>query len=225
MTPTQARQQYVAPSTKPRLRGRFHALAALLALGMTVWLALRDVAPAMRAALILFGACSTLLYTVSAIYHIGDWRDQSCRLWRTFDHANIYLLIAATYTPFCLVILDGFWLYVMLGTLWVAATIGVLLKVLRPFASRGVTTALYAGMGWFGIFLIPRLVHVLPLNALWVLLAAGICYSVGGVIYALRKPTLIPNIFGFHELFHVLGVVANGLFLLAMVRWVLPLAS
>lgn len=211
---------------KPLLRGWLHAAAAVGAVIVTMILTTQTAAtPRLFWSTLVFGLSMILLYGVSAIYHLGNWRGRASRVWRSFDHANIFVLIAGTYTPFCVVLLTGLTRLAMLLLLWGLALAGVGLKIWRPFMSRSISTGLYIGMGWIGVALVPRLMQTLPTPAISLLFAGGILYTLGGVIYTLRWPTLLPRIFSYHELFHLLCIAGNAAYLLTMWRWILPLGQ
>jgi hemolysin III len=200
-------------AVKPLLRGWSHAGAAVGAVVLTVallWQVAGDV-PRM-VSLLIFGVCMTLLYVVSAVYHIGPWEGRKATLLRALDHANIYLLIAGTYTPICVIVLSGWLRTFVLLLIWTLAVAGVSSAALSLRLPRWATVALYLGMGWVSVIAAPALVKALPLSILLTLLAGGILYTLGAVIYALRWPNPLPRIFGFHEIFHLFVIAGSGAF-------------
>ena len=122
----------------------------------------------------------------------------------------IFVLIAGTYTPFCLVALDRAWGIPMLALVWTLAGIGALAKIARPDTPRWISVALYIGLGWVGVVAAAPLIAALPPLAIALLLAGGIAYTVGAAIYAARWPDPLPRVFGFHEVFHSLVVAGSG---------------
>lgn len=211
---------------KPLLRGWLHAGAAIAALPLTIalcWSCLHDT-PRMYT-LLIFGISMILLYAVSALYHIGRWRGRWYRFFQVFDHANIFVFIAATYTPFYYTLLGGWQRTVLLGAVWVMAATGVMLTVFKPRLPRPFKTSLYILMGWCGLLALPTVLSLLPMSAVGLLILGGILYTIGGVIFALRWPDPFPRVFGFHEIFHLLVVAAGVVYILAIWFWVVPFSQ
>lgn len=208
---------------KPLTRGWSHAAASLWALGLTITLCLRARADTPRLiSVAIFGLTMIELYSVSALYHIGSWRPAATRRLRSLDHANIFLLIAGTYTPLCVNILSGWARAAMLVTIWLLAILGVGLAVVAPDLPRKISASLYIGMGWVAVLALPAFTAALHWPALLTLLAGGVLYTLGGLVYAWRWPNPSPRVFGFHEVFH-LFVIAGGLAFAAVVWfWVIP---
>jgi hemolysin III len=211
------------PIKKPVLRGWSHAVAAVGAIALTVilcWQSRWDM-PRMISMLI-FGLSMIELYTVSAIYHIGNWSEPRRRVLRAIDHANIFILIAGTYTPLCFNILSGWLRITILSAIWLLAALGVSLSVFTLKLPRWVIASLYIGMGWVAILALPGLLALLPWTALATLALGGMLYTIGAVIYARKKPDPFPKVLGFHEVFH-LFVIAGGVAFAACVWiWALP---
>lgn len=220
----------VRAASKPLLRGWFHAVAAVGALALTVALVFRSSGDLPRLlSMVTFGISMVELYTVSAIYHMGSWRPAVHRVLRALDHSNIFVLIAGTYTPFCVNILSGVSRAAMLSSVWALAAAGTALSVvtigisrLKVRIPRGVNAALYIAMGWLSIIVIPAFVAALPWNAIALLLLGGATYTAGAIIYALRRPNPLPRVFGFHEVFHALVVVASIAFAVVIWVWIVP---
>ena len=210
---------------EPLMRGWLHAIAAVVALLLVLSVFVRIAEPGHRLAMLVFGSSMVLLYGVSALYHIGRWGPRTHRILRSFDHANIFVLIAGTYTPFCVMVLRGPVATFLLISLWSIAAVGVILKIGWPYVSRRFSVSCYVAMGWLGVVAVPQLVQTLPQPALLLLLSGGLLYTTGGIIYALRRPNPLPRFFGYHELFHLLGVSANTSFVLTILLWVLPYAQ
>lgn len=212
---------YLRP--KPLLRGWFHAGAAVGALLMTTGICWRswDDGPRL-VSLLVFGLSNIALYTVSAIYHIGSWHRRGYRVLHSFDHANIFLVIAGSYTPICFnVLTDGLRL-IMLSLIWVLAAAGSVVSIITIRLPRGLSAGLYIGMGWLAVLLLPIFATVLPWPPIVLLVAGGLCYTAGAIIYTLRRPDPFPRVFGFHEIFH-LFVVAGGTAVAATIWfWVVP---
>lgn len=159
----------------------------------------------------IFGAGLFALYLMSTLYHWLPLSFEKVRLLRRLDHMMIFVLIAATYTPICLIPLRGGWGWSLFGTVWGLAVVGIFLKIFWINAPRWLSTGIYLGMGWIALVALWPMINNMSLQALLLLLAGGIFYSLGAVIYALKKPVLVPNILGFHEIFHIF--VALGSFM------------
>jgi len=193
---------------RPRLRGLLHAVTAPMALVGGVLLVALSPAGAPRLGSAVFAACALVLFSVSATMHRGGWSPRVERLLTRLDHACIFLLIAGTYTPFSLLLLDGRDRAVLLTVVWTGAGLGIAFRLLRPGAARWVYTPIYLALGWVAVFFAPEFAHY-PRTVVVVLLAAGgLAYTLGGVVYGLRRPNPFPRLFGFHEVFHMLTVLA-----------------
>ena len=209
--------------TKPLLRGWSHALATLGAAIFTVALCLRTLEDPLRLlSMLIFGLSMVELFAVSAIYHIGTWSPQVHRKLRAVDHANIFVLIAGTYTPLCFNVLEGWLRATILTAIWLLAIIGVALSAFATRLPRWITTSIYIGMGWASILALPALLAALPPEAVTLLFIGGMAYTAGGIIYALKKPNPFPRIFGFHEIFHLLVIIGAVIDAAVIWIWVIP---
>ena len=159
----------------------------------------------MRAAAV-YALTALALFTTSAVYHLGRFSARTRLLLRRVDHANIALLIAGSVTPFALLALDSGQGAVMLAIVWGGAVGTVLLRVVWPGAPRALAAALYVALGWSAAFVIPGLFSGAGAAAAVLVIVGGGLYSLGGLVYALRRPDPLPRIFGFHEVFHGLTV-------------------
>ena len=155
----------------------------------------------------IFGVGLILLYTFSTLYHMLNIGERGTRVFRKFDHMMIYVLIAASYTPICLGPIRGPWGFSILGVVWGLAILGIILTAVWLQAPRWLTTSIYIAMGWLVIVMAyPLLKTFKELNALYSLiwlLIGGIFYTIGGVIYGLKKAPFTTKHFGFHEIFHI----------------------
>ncbi|HSH80210.1 MAG TPA: hemolysin III family protein [Herpetosiphonaceae bacterium] len=218
----EASRDYTSPP-KPLLRGWFHTGATVAALAITAGLLLRTTGDLPRfASVLIFGLSMIVLYGISSIYHIGRWTGRRRQVLRALDHANIFLLIAGTYTPICVNILTGTFRTALLALIWGLAAVGIGATVLMPGMPRWIATALYIGMGWLALVPLPAVVRALPLPATAILFAGGVLYTVGGLVYALRRPDPIPHVFGFHEVFHLFVIAGSAAFTLVIWGWVVP---
>lgn len=161
----------------------------------------------------IFGLGLVLLYTFSSLYHMINIGEKVTNLFRKFDHMMIYVLIASSYTPICLGPLRGPWGWSIFGVVWGLAIIGIILTAVWIKAPRWLTTTIYVGMGWLVIIMIYPLLKVFAsLNALaslWWLLIGGIFYTIGGLIYGLKKFPFTTKHFGFHEIFHIFVMLGS----------------
>jgi hemolysin III len=193
---------------KPKLRGWLHAVTSPLTLAAGVVLIVLSPTPATRIGSAVFMASAVLLFTVSAVYHRGTWSPRTWAFLRRFDHANIFLLIAGSYTPFALLMLDGVDRVVLLSVVWGGAIGGVLFRVLWSGAPRWLYVPIYIGLGWAAIFYVDEFVGASGAAVLTLIVVGGVLYSLGGVVYGLRRPDPYPSWFGFHEVFHSLTIAA-----------------
>jgi hemolysin III len=199
----------VAEAVKPRLRGVSHQYGFYVSLVFGT--ALVIAAPAGRAtlaALIYACAVSGLLGT-SALYHRIDWRRPRARAWmRRLDHSMIFVLIAATYTPFSLLVLDGTLATAILIAVWAGALGGIALNLVWITAPNWLTASVYIALGWVAVVAMPDLADRLGAVGVALLMAGGLLYTAGAVIYALRRPNPASAVFGYHEIFHALVLAA-----------------
>ncbi|WP_067976123.1 PAQR family membrane homeostasis protein TrhA [Nocardiopsis trehalosi] len=195
-------------AVKPRLRGWLHLGTAPLALAAGIVLVALAPAASARIAGAIYVLSSVLLFSTSAIYHVGRWSQRGTAVLRRLDHSNIYLIIAGTYTPFVVLVLDGPLRTAMTALIWGGAIAGVVFKVAWPDAPRWLSTALYLAIGWVAVLFIPQLVTGTHPAAWILILVGGLLYSAGAVVYGLKRPDPAPRWFGFHEIFHSLTIAA-----------------
>lgn len=206
---------------KPLLRGWSHALAAALSVVFTVAMLARPSGATARTGALVFGVSMVLLYSVSALYHRYHWEGRDFRLLTAIDHANIFVMIAGTFTPFALSVLGGEHGMTMLALVWGLAAAGICGSAVAVHLPRWATVAQYLGLGWAAGSTLPQIGAALPQQAMALLLAGGVIYSAGAAVYALRRPDPIPHIFGFHEIFHLAVVAGNVLIATVVWFWVL----
>ena len=205
----------VLADVKPRLRGWLHLGTAPLTLVAGITLVLLSPTTGTRAANAIFCGTGVLLFSVSAVYHTGTWSPATWRLLRRMDHSNIFLLIAGSYTPFSVVLLEGLERTVLLVVVWTGATLGVLFRVFWTGAPRWLYVPIYLALGWAAVFFIPSFLDGaldlgtgLGVAAFVLILVGGGLYTVGGVVYGLKRPDPWPRWFGFHEIFHTFTIFA-----------------
>jgi hemolysin III len=191
---------------KPRLRGWVHLVMAPIALASGIVLIVLAPTAAGAAGAAAFGFTAVVMFTTSAIYHRGNWSPRVERQLKRLDHANIFFLIAGSYTPFAVLALRGDVRIAVLAAVWSLAVSGALFRVLWVEAPRWLYTPLYIGLGWAAAFVTPQLLHGEGVTAFVLMCVGGFCYTAGGVVYAVKRPNPSPSWFGFHEVFHALTV-------------------
>src|SRR4051812_30124238 len=191
---------------KPRLRGWLHAATAPLALIAGVVLVILSPTSATRTGSAIFAASAVLLFTASATMHRGRWSPRTNTILTRLDHASIFLLIAGSYTPFTLLLLDGPARTTLLRLAWGGAAAGIAFRVVWTTAPRWVYTPVYIALGWVAVLFADDFLRHGPMNVVALLAAGGLLYTVGGIVYGLRRPNPFPTWLGFHEVFHLLTV-------------------
>ncbi|MHC1781736.1 MAG: hemolysin III family protein [Anaerolineaceae bacterium] len=208
--------------------GLMHLAAAILALvGLIVLLLLGQENIEKQISLLIYGLSLVAMLSASAIYHLVKATPGVELFLRKMDHSAIYLLIAGTYTPVCLFFFSGFYRWGLLGIIWGMALIGILVKLFVINAPRWTTAGIYLIMGWLAVFGLKEMLSTMPAGALIWLLAGGIFYSVGAVIYITRKMDFFPGVFGFHEVWHIFVVLGCLSHFILVARYIaaVPLAS
>jgi hemolysin III len=207
---------------KPRLRGLSHEIAFFLVLPLGAAINFEVHTPRGRVSAIVFAASVAAMFGASSLYHRVSWSPRRRRWMRRLDHAGIYALIAGTYTPFGLLVLHGAWSVVVLAIVWSGAAAAVALKFLWVEAPTWLSALIGVGLGWVGVVVFPQLLAQIGLGPSLLILAGGLAYTAGAVIYALRRPDPFPTVFGFHELFHACVIVAVACQYAAVAFYVLP---
>ena len=193
---------------KPRLRGWMHAASAPLTLAAGIVLVVLSPTASTRIGSAVFATSALVLFTVSGIYHRGTWSPKVWRFLRRFDHANIFLLIAGSYTPFTLLLLHGADRVVLLSVVWTGAVLGVLFRIFWNDAPRWLYTPIYIALGWAAVFYFGDFVDTASTAVLVLMAVGGGLYTLGGVVYGFKRPDPFPRWFGFHEVFHTLTIAA-----------------
>ena len=192
----------VLDAVKPRLRGWLHAGMAPLALAGGIVLVTLAATPAGMIGGAIFLTASVLLFGTSGIYHLRTWGRRGDAILRRMDHSNIYVFIAATYTPLALILLDGYSRVMLLTLIWSAALGGLFFRLFWLSAPRWLYTALYLVMGWAALGWLGAFYHAAGPAVVILIMAGGICYTFGAVVYGRKRPNPSPAWFGFHEIFH-----------------------
>lgn len=208
---------------KPRLRGAFHEAAFYVAVVLGVLLIATAEPGRARLSASVFAAAVAFCFGASALYHRPTWRP-GVRSWLArLDHAAIYLLIAGTYTPVCLLVLSAGWRQVVLALVWSGAAAAVLLKLFWVRSPKWLAAVIALALGWIAAVAFGELLKI-ALPGLLLLLAGGVLYSIGAIVYARKRPDPVPHVFGYHELFHLLTIAAVACHYAAIAIWVLPRA-
>jgi hemolysin III len=192
---------------KPKLRGWLHAATTPLTLAAGIVLIVLSPTLATRVGSAVFASSALLLFTVSAIYHRGNWSPRTWAFLRRFDHSNIFLLIAGSYTPFALILLDGSARTWLLVIVWTGAIAGVFSRIFWIDAPRWIYVPIYVALGWVAIFYADDFAGAGPAVITLIAVGGGL-YTLGGLVYGFRKPDPFPTWFGFHEVFHSLTIAA-----------------
>jgi hemolysin III len=210
------------PPPEPRLRGVLHQWAFPASLAAGAVLVLEAGSDRARIAMLVYALSVAALFGTSALYHRIHWHTLGARRWmRRLDHTMIFVLIAGSYTPFGLLILHGTLAVVVLVAVWAAAIAGAIFKLVWIDAPGWLIACSYVAIGWIAVIAMPELLSRLGVLAVCTLALGGVLYSAGAVIYALKRPDPAPAVFGYHEIFHLLVVIAATLQYAVVAFWVL----
>ena len=205
-----------AAALKPRLRGWIHAGTAPFALAASVVLVVLAPPVAPRVACAVFGLSAVLLFGTSAVYHRGTWSPRVAAVLRRLDHTNIFLIIAGTYTPLTVVLLPEPTARTLLTVVWSGALVGLLMRVLWLGAPRWLYVPIYVALGWVAVAYLGAFWSSGGPAVVWLVVAGGLAYTAGAVVYGTKRPDPSPRWFGFHEIFHALTVVGFTCHLVAV---------
>jgi hemolysin III len=208
---------------KPKLRGVFHELAFYSALGLGFALVLTADDGRPRIAATVFAACVAGCFGASALYHRPTWSPGVRARLARLDHAGVYLLISGTYTPFGLLVMSTDWAVPVLSVVWSGALTAILLKLFWFGTPKWLSASIALALGWVGAAAFSQLLK-LELPGLLLVVAGGLLYSGGAIVYVWRRPDPLPEVLGYHELFHALTVAAAGCLYAAIAFFVLPRA-
>lgn len=210
-------KQDVTGLAKPKLRGVIHLVMSPISLvaGLVMVSAASELRG--RVTLSIFTFTAVTLFTCSALYHRIKWSDKYRGLWRRIDHANIPILIAGTYTPFAVFLLNPSQRSILLAAVWIGALTTAFLRIVWLSAPRWLYVAAYILLGWAALVYIPTFYQSGGVLVFLLILLGGLFYTAGGVVYALKKPNFNVNWFGFHELFHALTAAAFVCHLIAAI--------
>jgi hemolysin III len=211
-----------AVRVKPRLHGVLHQYAFFVSLASGTLLVLLAATTKASVAAALYAASVSALFGVSALYHRVTWTGPARRRMRRLDHAMIFLLIAGTYTPVGLLVLQGRLGTVVLAVVWGGALAGIVLELAWAGAPRWLGGTVYLALGWVAVVAMPQLFVRLGVTGGMLIVAGGLVYSAGAAVYALRRPDPVPAVFGYHEVFHLLVIAGVAAHFLAISLFVLP---
>jgi hemolysin III len=207
---------------KPRLRGVIHQYAFFVALVLGACLVLLAPGGEPRLAAAIYAASVAGLLGTSALYHRRNWTTRA-RMWmRRLDHSMIFVLIAGTYTPFALLVLDGTLARTILIVVWAGALGGTILNLFWVRAPKAVTAAVYIALGWVAVAAMPQMAREMGAVGVGLVALGGVLYTAGAVIYAMNRPNPVPGVFGYHEVFHALVVAAAAAHFAAVAAYALP---
>lgn len=196
-----------AEAVKPRLRGAIHAVTFPLAVIGGILLTIWAPATAPRVSVAVFAVTAALLFGTSAVYHLGTWSPVVAARLRRADHSNIFLIIAGTYTPLCVLLLDESLTRVLLVLVWGGSLIGLAARMIWLNAPRWVYTPVYIALGWVAVGYMKSFYDTGGAAIVALIATGGLAYTLGAVVYAMKRPNPSPRWFGFHEVFHVATVI------------------
>ena len=208
---------------KPRLRGVSHQWAFFVSVALGA--ALVVVAPSgqPRLAAAIYALTVAALFGTSALYHRITWASLGSRRWmKRLDHSMIFCLIAGTYTPFALLVLEGDLATVILIVVWAGALAGVLMKLVWIDAPKALVAVTYILLGWVAVAAFPAMIERLGVTATTLVAAGGLLYTIGALVYAFQRPDPAPSVFGYHEVFHALVILAAALQYAVIAFYVIP---
>lgn len=213
----------MTPVDPPRLRGVLHlaAFPVSVVAGAVLIAAAGGAGGAARASSAIYAATASILFGVSALYHRGRWSAAVESHLQRLDHANIFLLIAGTYTPVSVLLLEGGARVAVLAVVWGGAAVGVALRVAWRSAPRGLFIPVYIGLGWVAVAVLPELLRRGGGALTLLLVVGGVAYTLGAIVVAAHRPDPVPKVFGYHEVFHLMTLGGYGTHYAAVVLAVL----
>ena len=203
---------------KPLLRGYSHQEAFFVSIGACCLLIAKSTNSTSLIASIIYSLGLLMLFGVSAFYHRPTWKPKARALLKRFDHGSIFVFIAGTFTPLCMLALPEKEGSTLLLIIWIAAGIGLLQSIFWVHTPKWFSALLYVGIGWLVAPYMPELNASLGMGQVMLIVAGGLFYTVGAVFYAMKKPNFYPGIFGYHELFHLFVVIAAILHFLVIYK-------
>ena len=210
-------------AVKPKLRGVSHEWAFFLSLGFGVALIILAKTPEATLAVAIYAVSLSALFGTSALYHRVNWSRPRMRQWmRRLDHSMIFFLIAGTYTPFALLVLDGPLADAILAVVWIGAIAGAIVEMIWIDHPKWVAAIIYLSLGWVAVAAFPELWTEMGVAGTMLVAAGGLLYTAGAVVYATQRPNPNPAIFGYHEVFHLFVIAAALAHFSAIAFFALP---
>jgi hemolysin III len=210
-------------AVKPKLRGVSHEWAFFLSLGLGAALIVAAKTPEATLAVAIYAVSLSALFGTSALYHRVNWRRPNARRWmRRLDHSMIFFLIAGTYTPFALLVLNGPLADAVLAVVWVGAIAGAIVEMVWIEHPKWVAALIYMSLGWVAIIAFPGLWEEMGVAGTLLVAAGGLLYTAGAIVYATQRPNPSPRVFGYHEIFHALVILAAAAQFAAIAFFALP---
>jgi hemolysin III len=208
---------------KPRLRGVWHQWAFFVSVAIGAALVVAAPSGQPRLAAAIYALSVAALFGTSALYHRITWASQAARRWmRRLDHSMIFCLIAGTYTPFAVLVLEGDLATVILVVVWAGALAGVLMKLVWIDAPKALVAVTYIMLGWVAVAAFPDMIERMGVTATMLVAVGGLLYTLGALVYAFRRPDPAPSVFGYHEVFHALVIIAAALQYAVIAFYVIP---
>lgn len=212
-------------SVKPRLRGVSHEWAFFISLVLGAALIIAAKTPQATLAVAIYAVSLSALLGTSALYHRVNWKRPDVRRWmRRLDHSMIFFLIAGTYTPFALLVLDGPLADAILAVVWAGAVIGAIVEMVWIEHPKWVAALVYMSLGWVAVVAFPGMWDEMGVGGTLLVAVGGLLYTVGAVVYATQRPNPSPRVFGYHEVFHALVILAAAAHFAAIAFFALPAA-
>ena len=212
-------------AVKPKLRGVSHEWAFFLSLGLGAALIIAAKTPKATLAVAIYAVSLSALLGTSALYHRVNWKRPGVRRWmRRLDHSMIFFLIAGTYTPFALLVLDGTLADAILVVVWAGAIAGAIVEMVWIEHPKWVAALIYMSLGWVAAIAFPGLWSEMGAAGTLLVAVGGILYTAGAVVYATQRPNPSPRVFGYHEVFHALVIAAAAAQFAAIAFFALPAA-
>ncbi|MDD3474166.1 MAG: hemolysin III family protein [Syntrophaceae bacterium] len=192
------------------------------ALGLALLLILGHDSVTKAISLTIYGLSLILMFSASSAYHLATASPKVISVLRKIDHSAIYVLIAGSYTPICINFFNGFWQWGLLAIVWSMAIVGVITKIFFINAPRWISAGIYLIMGWLSVVALPEMMTHMPRNALLGLLFGGIFFTLGAIVYVLKKPDIKPGFFGFHEIWHIFVILGCACHFAVIAIYVAP---
>ena len=210
-------------SVKPKLRGVSHEWAFFLSLGFGVALIILAETPKATLAVAIYAISLSALFGTSALYHRVNWSRPQVRQWmRRLDHSMIFFLIAGTYTPFALLVLDGTLAMAILAVVWIGAIAGAIVEMIWIDHPKWASALIYLSLGWVAVATFPELWSAMGIGGALLVAVGGLLYTAGAIVYAVQRPNPSPAVFGYHEIFHLLVIAAAIAHFSAVAFFALP---